>query len=126
MSNDPTMTEIREVVERFIASWNEPDAARRAAVVRETFAADAQYCNANEQFVGLDRCVTAVTQAYESFVPSGHVFVAQGDPLSHHDAVTFRWRMSPTAGGDPVATGQMFAVINQNDKIHLLYQFLDQ
>lgn len=124
--NNFTMTELKKLVDRFVASWNEPDAERRAVVVRETFAEDARYCNPNEEFLGLDRCITAVGQAYEAFVPSGNVFTPSGAPAAHHDAITFRWQMSPAAGGDAVATGQMFAQVNSDDKVCLLYQFPDQ
>ena len=120
------LTELAETIDRFIGAWNEPDGGHRGKVTRQLFAADARYCNPNEEFVGVERCVAAVDQAYAAFVPAGHWFTRDGDPHGHHDGVTFRWRMSATGNGDTIASGRMFAVVDDANKIRILYQFPDQ
>jgi hypothetical protein len=120
------VTEVAETIDRFIGSWNEPDGEHREQVARQVFAADARYCNPTEEFVGVERCVAAVDQAYAAFAPAGQRFARDGDPRGHHDGVTFRWRMSATENGDTTASGRMFAVVDCGKKIKLRYQFPDR
>jgi hypothetical protein len=119
------MADLNAEVDRFIAAWNEPDADRRGSVVEELFASDARYCNASEEFRGRDGCRAAITQAHDQFVTKGFVFAPIGAVRAHHDAFVFRWQMTPADGGDPAATGGMFAMLDDDGRVARLYQFLD-
>lgn len=119
------MTEIESEIRQFIEAWNQPDPDQRTAVVREFFASEARYCNGSEEFLGRERCVAALGQAYDSFVAKGFVFQPYGDPDTHHGAITFAWRMTPAGGGEPAASGRMFGIRDDAGLVAQLYQFVD-
>ncbi|KAA8886232.1 nuclear transport factor 2 family protein [Nocardia colli] len=118
-------TDIDTQVDRFIAAWNDSDIERRNAVVEALFSPDACYRNASEEFIGRARCREAVAETYDKFTSNGFEFARLGAASAHHDAIVFRWQMTAAGGGDPAATGRMFAVLDDNDRVKLLYQFLD-
>ncbi|WP_019631698.1 nuclear transport factor 2 family protein [Actinomadura atramentaria] len=96
------MSDIRELVERYLAVWNETDAAARRAAVDAVWAADARYVDPLGEAAGRD-AFDAMIGAVQSQFP-GLVFRLLGDVDAHHDVARFRWGLGP-AGGDPVVEG---------------------
>jgi len=61
------MDNVETMIERFVACWNEPDAAVRREVIDELWAQDGTYRNASTEFAGVRRVEEAVGQAYDAF-----------------------------------------------------------
>jgi hypothetical protein len=120
------MTTTDELAARYVAVWNEPDTAARDASVAALWSADARaYTSANE-YLGVDAITGRVTAAYEKFVAGqGCVFEAPGPAQAHHDGVRIRWEMAPAAGGDAVAGGVQFLLLDADGRIRFDYQFID-
>ena len=96
--------EIDQFTARYIAVWNEPDAATREAAVAGLWSADARACTGANEYVGVD----AIT-------PTD----------AHHDGVRIRWEMVPASGGDAVSGGTQFLLLDRAGRVRSDHQFID-
>jgi hypothetical protein len=120
------MTAIDEFAARYVAVWNEPDAAVRDAAVARLWSADARAYTAADEYVGLDAIAQRVTAAYEKFVAGqGYAFRPLGPAGSQHHGVRIRWEMVPAAGGDAVSGGVQFLLLDSDRRVRADYQFID-
>jgi len=120
------MTTIEELAARYVAVFNEPDAAVRDAAAADLWHADARVCTAANEYVGLAAIKGRVTAAHEKFIAGqGYVFMSLGPAESHHDGVRIRWEMAPAAGGNAVSGGSQFLLLDADRRVRFDYQFID-
>jgi hypothetical protein len=120
------MADIIDIAERYSAVWNEPDADLRSKIVTGLWAEDAVHTLESAVFRGRPAIEQRVTDAYQQFVAAGgFVFRSVGSVLGHHNAVKLSWEMAPAAGGDPVAAGLAFLLLDDNGLIQTDYQFTE-
>ncbi|HXL90076.1 MAG TPA: nuclear transport factor 2 family protein [Streptosporangiaceae bacterium] len=120
------MINIDEFAARYMAVWNEPDAAARDAAVAGLWSANARACTAANEYVGLDAITRRVAAAYERFVAEqGFLFRAPQPVEVHHEGARIRWEMAPAAGGDTVSGGVQFLLLDANGLVLSDYQFID-
>lgn len=103
------MSEFEDLVERYIAAWNEADAGRRRGMIAETFTEAASYVDplaASEGHAGIDAMIEAVRQQFP-----GHRFRRTGAVDRHHDRVRFCWELAAD-GNAVVAKGADFATVS--------------
>jgi hypothetical protein len=102
------MTDVAQVVDRYIAIWNETDAARRRELIARTWTEDASYLDplmAGEGHAGIDAMVAGVQTQFPGFQ-----FRRTGEIDAHHDRVRFVWDLGPEKGAalaDGVDFGQL-------------------
>ena len=111
-----------ELIERYIACWNEGDAARRRDLVAATFTADASYCDPmlqGEGHAGMDALIAAAQQHFP-----GMCFRRRGGADAHHDRLRFSWELGPE-GAAPVAGGTDMAVIAADGRLAAVTGFID-
>jgi hypothetical protein len=116
------MNDITNVIDDYIAAWNEGDAGRRQELVARTFAAGATYLDplvASEGTDGIATMIGAVQQQY-----AGHRFELAAGPDAHHDRVRFTWHLKDGAGGH-VATGIDFATLDRDGRLRAVTGFLE-
>ena len=114
------------LVDRYIAVWNEPDAAKRDVAVAEIWRVDAFAASAASQYAGREAIAGRVTRTYEDFVAKqGFVFRAVGDPDVHHEAMRIRWQMAPAGGGPAVSGGVQLLILDAEGRVRYDYQFID-
>ncbi len=136
-------TELKDLTDRYVAVWSEPDQERRRAAVRELWAGDAvhvlqppQEMRQAAEGLGFDRLVlearghdeleVRVTRAYEEFIaPGTFVFRSRGDAERLRDVVKFRWEMVPRDGGDVAGVGLEVLVLGAEGRIVGDYQFIE-
>ena len=87
------MLDIAEVVELYIAMWNEQDAERRRALVARTLTEDATYVDPLVASEGVDG-IAAMIGAVQGQFPGFRFRLAAGPDL-HHDRVRFTWQLHP-------------------------------
>lgn len=109
------------LAERYIAAWNEPDAASRRALIAETFTADARYLDPLMEGSGHDGLAAMIGAAQGQF--PGLRFALSGTVDTHHDRLRFSWDLGPE-GGAAVAKGTDFAVL-ADGKIQSVTGFID-
>jgi uncharacterized protein len=120
------MTGIEEFAARYVAVWNEPDAAARDAAAAGLWSVDARACTSANEYLGIDAVKGRVAAAYEKFVAEqGFTFRALGPAEVHHDGVRIRWEMAPAAGGEAVSGGVQFLLLDADGRARLDYQFID-
>ncbi|WP_233604278.1 nuclear transport factor 2 family protein [Micromonospora sp. HM5-17] len=112
------------LVERYFALWNEPDATRRAAAIGVLFVADATYTDPLADVAGHSGLAALVTGVREKF--PGLVFRPTGLVDGHHDIVRFGWQLVPAEGGEPVVVGFDVARVAADGRIRAVYGFLDR
>ena len=114
---------MQEIVERYIAAWNEKDAQRRRGLVDALWAEDGSYTDPLADAHGraeIDGLIGAVQQQFPEFV------FTLGAPVdTHHDQARFTWHLGP-AGAEPVVIGFDVAVLNGGGQIRSVYGFLDK
>jgi hypothetical protein len=110
-----------ELIDRYIAMWNETDPARRRDLIAQTWAAGATYVDPavqGEGHAGIDAMVAAVQQRYP-----GYRFQLTSPVEAHHDRLRFTWSVAPTDGPTYVK-GTDFAVLAA-DRLQAVTGFFD-
>jgi hypothetical protein len=116
------VTDVRTVVEQYIAVWNETDADKRRALVADVFTGDARYTDPLGDVTGHDGIDRFVAGAQAQF--GGLAFSLPAEPDAHHHLARFQWHLG-TPGAEPVAIG--FDVVELADgKIAKVHGFLDK
>ncbi|MEY2571027.1 MAG: hypothetical protein QOE63_1377, partial [Acidimicrobiaceae bacterium] len=96
-----TTTDTAQLVDTYLAMWNEEDAATRAAHIERAWTADARYRDPlleADGHAGLDEMVTTVHGHYP-----GHRFRRTSGIDVHHDVARFGWELFAPDGTVTVA-----------------------
>jgi hypothetical protein len=113
--------QVQQLVDRYIAAWNETDPDRRRELIARTWTAQGSYLDplmAGEGHDGIDAMIAGV----QSRLP-GYRFRRTGELDAHHDRVRFAWELGPE-GGVPLAGGLDVGVI-ANGRLQAMTGFLD-
>lgn len=116
------MPDITEIVDNYIAAWNETDPQRRRALVERTFSEDASYLDplmGGEGAEGIDAMIAAAQQQFP-----GHRFSLAAGPDTHRDRVHFSWSLA-LDGGEPIARGLDFAMLAEDGRLRAVTGFLE-
>jgi len=137
------MLEPDELINRYVALWNEPDPDVRREAIRELWAEDGaqllappQEISQRASAIGFERTTlearghhaleARVARAHAEFVaPGEYRFRRAGDPAQVGDTVKFAWEMVGVADEAPAATGLEFLVLDVRGRIRLDYQFIE-
>ncbi|MDB5804885.1 MAG: hypothetical protein JWN73_2207 [Betaproteobacteria bacterium] len=117
------MSNLTELIDRYIEVWNETDPTRRRALIARTWTADATYLDPLLQGEGHEG-INAMVQAVQERYP-GNRFRRTSEVDVHHDRVRFGWTLGPD-GGPPLAQGIDFGVLDGANLLAAVTGFLDQ
>jgi hypothetical protein len=115
------MAELDDLIDRYIATWNETDSARRRDLVGRTFTRDASYLDPHLEGDGASE-IDALIGAVQARFP-GYRFRRIGPVDAHHDRVRFSWEVSPE-GGPVFASGTDIAVVDDG-RLRSVTGFID-
>ena len=116
------MSKLTDVIDRYIATWNETDAERRRALIVRTWTETASYLDPvlqGESQAGID----AMIQGVQARFP-GHQFRRTSEVDAHHDRVRFTWELAPE-GGPALITGTDFGVLAADGRLQTITGFFD-
>lgn len=116
------MTKHTELVDRYIAMWNETDAARRRDLIAHVWTRDGSYVDPVMQGDGHGGIDTMV-QGVQARFP-GHRFTRTSEVDVHHDRLRFAWELGP-AGGAAIVKGVDFGVV-AGDRLQQITGFFNQ
>ena len=133
--------ELAQLVERYAAVWNEPDAERRRQGVTALWTEDALHLLQPPQAVRQAAAALAVestfqarghrelqervARAYQEFVaPGEYTFRARQDAARLGDVVKFRWEMV-ARNGEVAAVGLEFVTLAADGRIRTDHQFIE-
>jgi hypothetical protein len=115
-----------EIVNRYIALWHEPDPARRRAAVAAFWRPDGACLSASIEARGYEELEARVARAHQRWVvDEGCLFRARGEVAGHHGAVKFAWEMVPREGGEVISLGRDFFLVDDDGRVHVVYQFVE-
>jgi hypothetical protein len=118
------MTDFTGLVDRYLATWNEPDAERRAKAVAGLWAEDGGYTDPLADVSGHEGIAAVIAGAREMF--PGFVFTLGGGVDGHHDTARFTWHLGPEGAAEPVVIGFDVAVLAEDGRLGHVYGFLDK
>ena len=111
-----------DLIDRYIATWNEPDDARRHAIIAAIWTDDAAYLDPSLQGDGRDGIDAMVKAVHERF--PGQRFRRTSDVDAHHDRLRFLWSLGPDAG-PPTVQGADFGVRAADGRLSSITGFFD-
>jgi len=114
---------MQELVDKYIASWNETNPERRRALIGHLWAADGSYTDPLADVSGRDQIDAVIAGAQQMF--PGMVFSLGGPVDANHNQVRFSWHLGP-AGAEPVVIGFDVAVVNGDGQLQSVHGFLDK
>ena len=117
------MSDTTQIVEGYIAMWNETDAEQRRALVARTVTDDASYLDPLMSGAGIDGITEMIGGAQQQF--PGHRFTLVAGPDAHHDRVRFTWSLTAADDADPVAIGVDFATVADDGRMRAITGFLE-
>ena len=117
------MSEMDELVGRYIATWNERDPARRRAAIDEIWSEDASYIDPVAVAEGRDAINATIGAVQEQF--PGLAFQLAGQVDAHHNLARFRWELAAD-GGEALVVGFDVAVLSEDGRLRNVHGFLDK
>jgi hypothetical protein len=118
------MTDFQTLAQRYIATWNETDAAARAEAVAALYAEDARYVDPLADARGRE-AITATIGAVQDQFP-GFVFRLAGPVDAHHDQARFSWELGPADTAEAPIAGFDVAVRDETGRLTTVFGFLDR
>ncbi|MCI2419692.1 nuclear transport factor 2 family protein [Saccharopolyspora sp. K220] len=112
-----------QLLDRYLAAWNERDADKRRAAVDELWTAEGTYTDPLAEVRGraaIDATIAAVQGQFPDFV-----FRPGGTFDAHHSIARFTWELGP-ADGEAVVVGFDVAVLDDDGRIRDVHGFLDR
>lgn len=116
------MTDHTDLIDRYIAMWNESDGGRRRDLIDRTWTADGVYLDpvmTGEGAEGIDAMVAGVQARFP-----GHAFRRTSNVDAHNGRVRFTWELGP-GDGPAVVKGTDFAVV-EGGRLAAVTGFFDQ
>ncbi len=112
-----------DIAERYLACWNETNAATRRSLIDKTWSDDAAYTDPLAHARGVE-AIDATIAAVQGQFP-GFVFTQVGDVDAHHQQARFQWGLGP-ADAEPVVIGFDVVVTGEDGRITAVLGFLDK
>jgi hypothetical protein len=116
------MSDLDQLIARYVATWNDTDAAHRLAEIQAVWEADGQYVDPINDVRGAEQLNDAIGGFQTQF--PGVVFRLVGPIDAHHAHARFNWAFGPE-GGDPIVTGTDVLVHTANGRLSSVVGFFD-
>jgi hypothetical protein len=118
------MVNVTEVIDRYVAVWDEPSADQRRKRICSLWVPDGTTCYRLLDAHGYDAIEARVTGSWDKWLRDGrYVFRSRPDVVCHHDVVKVNWEMVTTVGGEVEGVGLSFLVLTSEMRIRSDYQF---
>ena len=114
---------MQEIIDRYLAAWNETDPEARRALVGSLWAADGSYTDPLADVRGPDAIAGLIGMAQQQF--PGFVFTLGGPVDANHNQARFTWHLGPD-GAEPVVIGFDVVVLDDGGHIASVHGFLDK
>jgi len=143
MSYEPTETELKQLIDRWVAQWNEPDPDERRRLIREVWAEDGYQVMVNPpegvrdtaahfgvpfpaiEIRGYDAMYARVTRAYDMFIAAGEYAFERGEVVRHPGAaVALTWLMRSRTDGSVAGSGLEVLTFDTDGRVHSDHEFV--
>lgn len=114
------------LVQRYVAIWNEPNEDVRRARIAELWTEDGAHYASTLEARGHAAIAERIARTFERFVKPGDFrFRALDGVDAHHDSLKFYWAMVPVEGGLAQTVGSDFFLLDEHGLIRADYQFIE-
>jgi hypothetical protein len=118
------MSQLDELIHRYVAVWNERDADARRRTIATLWAPDGATCSSQLDARGWEAIEARVASANEKWVrDQGFIFRPRQTVAAHHNVVKLVWEMVPASGGEVATAGLNVIVLGPDGRICSDYQF---
>jgi len=117
------MANMTELIDRYIAAWNEPDAGRRRELVAGTWTDAGTYVDPHRAGDGHEHISQMIGQVRERF--PAYRFRLAGAAEAHNDHVRFRWEAGGTEDAPLYFAGTDFGVVAKDGRFTSITGFVD-
>ncbi len=144
MSYEPADIELKQLIDRWVAQWNEPGPDERRRLILQVWADDGYQVMVNPpegiretaahygvpfppvEIRGHDAIYARVTRAYEMFIAGGeYLFERQGEVVRHAGAaVAVNWVMRSRASGAVAGSGLEVLTFGPDGRVRTDHQFV--
>jgi hypothetical protein len=114
---------MNDLIDRYLACWNETDSTTRRDLITKTWADDANYIDPLVDARGHDAIDAAIAATQGQF--PGHVFALAGPVYAHHDVARFSWGLGRD-GDEPLVIGSDVASVGTDGRLARVVGFLDK
>lgn len=118
------MNNVTEVVGRYIAAWNERDAAKRRELVAKTYTEDANYTDPHRSGDGHEGISTMIAAVQERF--PGYSFRLKNGVDAHNNCARFQWEAGGTKDAPLHFVGTDFIVVSPDGRLKRVTGFVDE
>ena len=118
------MSNANEVVERYIAAWNERDERKRRELIAKAYTEDASYVDPARSGSGHDGINSMIATVQEHF--AGYSFRLKSAADAHNDRVRFQWEAGGTKEAPLHFVGTDFGVIAADGRLKSVTGFTDE
>lgn len=108
------MSNRQETIDRYVATWNEPDVDVRHAMIEQTWRPEGRYVAPSAEAVGHGEISDNVVRIQLKY--PNRIFFRTSDVFFHRDRARFTWAMLDPAGSATIA-GVDYALFAEDDKL---------
>ena len=116
------MLNAQALADRYVAAWNEPDAARRSSVIAALWAPDALGQKGARRYAPLARLTLVAPEKIAG--RDGVRYRAAPSARLRGDVVTFRWEMVLAGSETVLASGLEFLIVDDEGRILVDHPFV--
>jgi len=119
------IVDAQQLAERYVALWNEPEAAARREAIERLWRPDGVHYVAAREARGYAALEERVLGSHDKNVrAAGYLFRAVKNARALREVVTFNWEMIRPSRGEVLATGLEFLQIDDAGRIASDFQFI--
>jgi hypothetical protein len=116
------MLDAQALADRYVAAWNEPDAAKRSSAIASLWAPDAlRQERAPRGYGALGKLILGASEKHAG--RERVRFRAAPSARQRRDVVTFRWEMLLTDSETVLASGLEFLIVDDDGRILVDHPF---
>ena len=118
------MANVNEVVDRYIAAWNERDDRKRRELISHTYTEDASYTDPHRRGDGQEG-ISAMIATVQAGFP-GYRFRLKSAVEAHNDRLRFQWEAGGTKDAPLHFVGTDFCVLGDDGRLKSITGFVDE
>ena len=112
---------MQEIIEKYLAAFNESDAGRRREMLDVLYTTDSTYTDPHVDLCGPEQIDEFIAQTQKRF--PGATFTLGGSVDAHHNQARFQWHAGPA--DDPALYVGFDVIVTDGGRIRSVYGFLD-
>jgi hypothetical protein len=117
------MADMANIVERYIATFNEADGERRRAQLEALYVPEGTYTDPHVELQGPEQIDAFIASTQERF--PGYEFRLGGPVDAHHNQARFQWHAGPAGDSEPVFVG-FDVLVTDDGRVRDVYGFSDE